>query len=321
MKKVSVIVPTFNRSRLLLETLESVFSQTYKDYEIIVVDDGSTDNTKQVLEKVKNENSDINFKILSQENKGVYSALNNGIKNSFGEYIAMLDSDDMWLEDYLKIMVEKIENESSKTGLVYCGRILTYEDESREVFEDLSQYPSGNLLKYMIFRSRHISYVCSIFRREALEKINYFDDFYRTIGDREIHYRFSKKYNYKFIPKHLVLDRRHSSNNPLIPLGKDMESIDYKMQINKYEMHWLKKLLMDKDLPESFFIFKNRIVSRFFFVWGKNFISRGDKKNAKKYLYKSLRYNPFNIKSFFFLLITVSKSISNYYRTPDYLNN
>ena len=95
--KVSVVIPTYNSSQFIVETLESVFAQTYKDYEIIVVDDGSTDNTKEVLQPYTSR-----IKYIYKENGGPASARNVGIKSAQGEYIAFLDSDDRWLPEKLE---------------------------------------------------------------------------------------------------------------------------------------------------------------------------------------------------------------------------
>lgn len=98
--KVSVIIPTYNRAWTLDNAIESAFSQDYKDFEIIVVDDGSTDDTCKILEKYKSR-----IRIFFQENKGVSVARNIGIENSRGNFIAFLDSDDAWEKDKLSCQI------------------------------------------------------------------------------------------------------------------------------------------------------------------------------------------------------------------------
>ena len=95
----SVIIPTYNRAKLVCEAIESVFNQTFKDFELLIVDDGSTDNTKEVLKPYL---SDPRVKYIYQENKKRAVARNNGIRNSKSEWIAFLDSDDLWIEDHLE---------------------------------------------------------------------------------------------------------------------------------------------------------------------------------------------------------------------------
>ncbi len=93
MPEVSVVVPTFNRAKIVPKAIDSVLQQTYKDYEIIVIDDGSTDNTKAVLR-----NYDDKIVYRYKENGGISSARNSGIEIAKGKYIALLDSDDFWLK-------------------------------------------------------------------------------------------------------------------------------------------------------------------------------------------------------------------------------
>jgi glycosyltransferase involved in cell wall biosynthesis len=106
MPTVSIIIPTYNRAKFLAKALDSVLSQTFRDYEIIVVDDGSTDHTREVL---KPYGAEITY--IYQENSGVSAARNTGIQHATGEWIAFLDSDDEWLPGYLAFQVERIRQE------------------------------------------------------------------------------------------------------------------------------------------------------------------------------------------------------------------
>jgi glycosyltransferase involved in cell wall biosynthesis len=99
--QVSVIIPTFNRGWILKEAIDSVLTQDYKDFELIVVDDGSTDNTSEILASYG-----IDIRVLFQENKGVSATRNRGITEASGEYIAFLDSDDLWLPQKLSTQIK-----------------------------------------------------------------------------------------------------------------------------------------------------------------------------------------------------------------------
>ncbi len=101
---VSVILPTFNRAHLICEAIDSILNQTYRDFEIIVVDDGSTDNTTEVLQRYSDR-----ITYIKQENKGPGDARNRGIAEAKGEYIAFLDSDDIWFKDKLELQVAVME--------------------------------------------------------------------------------------------------------------------------------------------------------------------------------------------------------------------
>ncbi len=128
--KVSVIVPCYKQAEYLSETLDSVFTQTYQNWECVIVNDGSPDNTEEIAKKylVK----DRRFKYVSQENKGLSSARNTGIAHSEGEYILPLDADDKIGSTYLEKAIARFE-EVPETKLVYCkaelfGKINCYWD-------------------------------------------------------------------------------------------------------------------------------------------------------------------------------------------------
>lgn len=111
---ISIVLPSFNRAQVLPKAVESILRQTYKDFELIIVDDGSTDNTADV---VKNFNDD-RIVYVRQENAGACVARNNGIEHSRGEYIAFQDSDDIWHEDKLEKQLKTIQDKNA--DIVFC---------------------------------------------------------------------------------------------------------------------------------------------------------------------------------------------------------
>ncbi len=115
---VSVIIPTYNRAHLLGRAIESVLDQTYQDFEIIVVDDASADETEEV---VKSFGDDRINHIRHQKNKGGSAARNTGIKAARGEFIAFLDSDDEWVPKKLEKEIDRLQTLSNEVGVVYSG--------------------------------------------------------------------------------------------------------------------------------------------------------------------------------------------------------
>ena len=134
MPTVSVIIPTYNRSNFILETLESVFAQTYSDYEIIVINDGSTDDTEDILKPLISSGS---IRYLFQANQGESAARNHGIRLAHGRYIAFLDSDDLILPKKLEKQVEFLEN-NPEIGFVHSS-FVRFNDSGEEIgFRDTS---------------------------------------------------------------------------------------------------------------------------------------------------------------------------------------
>ena len=124
--RVSVIIPTFNRSHFIKNCILSVKLQSLKPIEIIVVDDGSTDNTFSILKNMgfsNSEDKDNEMKYIRTENKGISAARNIGIKLSRGEFIALLDSDDVWKRDKLKVQLSSLKDTGFKNMVGHTDEI------------------------------------------------------------------------------------------------------------------------------------------------------------------------------------------------------
>lgn len=114
---VSIITPVYNVERCIEKTINSVINQSLKDFELLLIDDGSKDKSIEIAENLL-VNSDVNYRIISQENCGVSSARNKGISEAKGKYVCFLDSDDYIHEDYIKLMYEKVS--TCNYDLVFC---------------------------------------------------------------------------------------------------------------------------------------------------------------------------------------------------------
>ena len=139
---ISVIIPVYNRARYIKECLESALSQTCKDFEIILVDDGSTDNLKEVIEPYMSK-----IRYIYKENGGAASARNAGLRNAGGEYIAWLDSDDKWLPFKLELQV-KILEKLPNAGFIYSD-FSCFSDKKGKISDSyLREYflPIGHII-------------------------------------------------------------------------------------------------------------------------------------------------------------------------------
>jgi len=207
-KLVSVIIPTHNRGNLITETIESVLAQSYGNIEILIVDNGSTDDTENIIKKIKT--SRIQY--FKQENSGGPAGPRNvGIRKSRGEYIAFLDSDDIWLPDKIKKQVEILECKP-ETGLVYCkaeffgdgfpkGKTYPGKGYSGEVFDKLI---CGNF----------VPTISVLARRETILKTGDFDESksLRAFEDYELWMRIARHYHFHFIDEALCRLRMHTQN-------------------------------------------------------------------------------------------------------------
>ncbi len=206
MVRVSVIIPTYNRANLIGETLSSVIRQSMQDIEIIVVDDGSTDNTREVVNKI----TDSRIKYFYKENGGVASARNFGIANSRGKYIALLDSDDLYPENYLEIMTDRLE-QNKDFGMAYAKCENVYPDGRREAVFEKASFLSGNLTRYYFGRMPCILPPATVLRKDCLNNF-YFDEQLKLTEDIDFFLRLSVKTKFLCVPEVTVIRRIFGNN-------------------------------------------------------------------------------------------------------------
>ncbi|WP_019508058.1 glycosyltransferase family 2 protein [Pleurocapsa sp. PCC 7319] len=168
MVKVSVIIPAYNGDRYIGEAVDSILSQTYSDYEIIVVDDGSTDSTRQVIEQY---GSKIQY--LSQTNQGVAASRNLGLSKAQGEYIAFLDQDDVFLTHKLASQVALLDQNSS-LGIANSGwQIVNQQGDVNAAVKPWKEIPELNLTNLIVWKPVFLG--AMLFRRSWLEHTEGFD--------------------------------------------------------------------------------------------------------------------------------------------------
>lgn len=141
MKKISIVMPNYNKASFVDSAIQSVLNQTYTHFELIIIDDGSTDNSVEIINSIK----DNRIKLIKQKNSGAAVARNNGIKNAQYDYIAFLDSDDIWLPWFLEKMNSLII-QFPEAGAYCCN----YLKEKVELNKDYSKYYSDNSDDYLI---------------------------------------------------------------------------------------------------------------------------------------------------------------------------
>jgi glycosyltransferase involved in cell wall biosynthesis len=193
MPKVSVIIPTYNRGYIVGEAIESVLSQTFDDFEIMVVDDGSTDNTRNVVNFI----NDNRIKYFYKNNGGVSSARNMGLDKAAGEYIAFLDSDDLWPENYLQTMVTHLQTKP-EYGAAYCATTLQKPDGQIIKYDNFGRCKSGQITRYL-FKNSVIWPSVAVLRKEAVNSM-FFDELLTNAEDSDFFLRVSVQTKFLFVP-------------------------------------------------------------------------------------------------------------------------
>jgi glycosyltransferase involved in cell wall biosynthesis len=200
-----VIIPNYNYGRFLRETIESVLSQTYPSFEIVVVDDGSTDESLEILRTYGER-----VRVLTQRNQGVSAARNHGISESRGDFVALLDADDVWLPTKLTQQMRLFDQ--AQVGMVYCG--LRYVDTTGKPLYDRCDGESGNVLTAMtLLRGSGVpaSGSSALLRRACFERTGLFDEKLTTAADWDMWRRVACHYEIRFVPQPLVLYRQHQN--------------------------------------------------------------------------------------------------------------
>lgn len=200
----SVVVTCYNYGHYLAGCLESVLRQTYQNFEIILVNDGSTDNTDEVI-ALYIHNTRIRY--IKQQNAGQANAKNTGIKNARGEYIAFLDADDMWEENKLEKQLSLFHD--PQVGVVYST--VQYIDQQGNKVSSMSDSTylaprTGKVTEFLFF-DNFIPFSSSIVRHECFERLGVFDESIKMGIDWDLWLRISVHYLFQFVDEPLLLYR------------------------------------------------------------------------------------------------------------------
>jgi glycosyltransferase involved in cell wall biosynthesis len=203
---VSVIIPAYNAELYLAEAIESVFAQTYQAVELIVVDDGSTDNTAAIAGKFGD-----SVRLIHQTNQGLSAARNTGIKNAQGEIIALLDADDLWESCFLEVMVSALEQNPQMIG-AYCG-FQYINAEGNVVGRPSLKVVAPELFhKTLLYNGNWLVPSGVIFRKRVALEVGLFDEEIGPVADTDLWIKLSSRGPLIGLPQPLIKYRQHDGN-------------------------------------------------------------------------------------------------------------
>ena len=202
---VSIVLPTWNRSHLLEGALAGILQQTYKNFEIIVADDGSTDDTPQTMARLLKKFNDPRFRFLrSEKHVGGAAIRRMAMQEAKGEYIASQDDDDFWEPAFLEEQVRNLESLPHEYGLSYVAYWRCLSETKKVLMPSKHISPqSGDLYGGPILKNNYFPFQTGVFRREVLETIGYPDDELLALSDWDMWIRIAKKYKIAHIDKPL----------------------------------------------------------------------------------------------------------------------
>jgi len=216
MPHVSVIIPAYNQAQFLGGAIQSVLDQSYNDYEIIVIDDGSTDNTKEVAAQFGER-----VRYIWQENKGLAGARNTGIRAAKGELIGLLDSDDQWLPVFLETMVT-LASRHPQAAVYYCGaQCMDVDDNTlpQTMGTSITPLATPDAMYQTLLRANFIIPSTTILRRSIIILVGLFDQELRSCEDWDLWLRILPEYDFVASPDPLVRYRVHSHSLSANPSG------------------------------------------------------------------------------------------------------
>jgi glycosyltransferase involved in cell wall biosynthesis len=269
---ISVIIPTFNRVDFLKETIESVRNQTFRDFEIVVVNDGSTDGTREWLQAQQD------VRGLEQENSGIATSRNNGASVARGAWLAFLDHDDLWAPEKLRIQADFVR-ENPDVALVAARHVRLGKKFRRS--RDRTWIKGDLLVKEFSESFIHTSSV--MIRRDVFDEIKGFPPRYRFADEFDVWLKIAGAYPIAYVDEPLVFIRFHHSNTSHNRLG--VRSDTYDILLKHYD---------PARIPVQIFM---RTLSDHDISFGRAHLNAGNIAEALKWFRRSVQRTPFRLRS------------------------
>ena len=272
--RVSVVIPTYNMARFLPETIESILRQSYQDFEVIVVDDGSTDSTPEVMAQFSSR-----VKYVRQENAGPSSAYNRGDDIARGEYELQFDADDLLLEGALEKMVSVMDG-APQAG--FCYGQVRYMDEDGKELNVPRQWPERSGLmtaRQVILELLNLRFIFGsavLLRCACFREAGRFDESLDYGEDTELYARMAKRCPVAYVAEPLAWRRKHRG------------AITAKLELDRQERSWL-KILEGAGEPSAFGLSRRRLTFYAYLALARQAYSAGMPK-TRRYLMKALAH-------------------------------
>jgi glycosyltransferase involved in cell wall biosynthesis len=272
---LSVIIPTYNRAQMVGRAIRSVLDQTYQDFEIVVVDDGSKDNTEEVVRSFNDKR--VRY-IKHERNEGVAAARNTGIKATRSKYIAFQDSDDEWLPEKLEKQMAGFRTASSNIGVVYTAFLKIEGDKKTYIPSPELTQKEGDIYNSLV-RGNFVAPPAAVVKRECFAKAGMFDEGIPCFEDWELWLRISKYYHFKYIDEPLIIAYSGTPGSILADQGALARG--YELILKKH----------CGDIKEK----GRKLLAIYYIAAGNKLCLSGEFKRGRNYLIKAALAYPLNI--------------------------
>ena len=290
---VSVVIPVYNSEQYITECIDSALTQTYQNIEIIIVDDGSTDNTVNIISEYNNEL----IKLFHQKNTGSGAARNHGIEQASGTWIAFLDADDIWLPDKLQKQLEHCSDlDWSHTDLYLHGDVYPRHTKTTE----LTPKHSGFILKNLLVENS-IGTSSVIIKKEILQKLGAFNTDLRALQDWDLWLRVAAENQICYVDEPLVYYRVHSSS-----VSRNVR------KTLPYHLNLIKNVFSQNGLARDLQELKHEALSRSCHICSQIAEQEEDYLFSCSCAFKALIYRPQDMSNYSRLIKIMSKTVISF---------
>lgn len=289
MPLISVIMPSYNHEKFILKAIESVLKQTCDDFELVIIDDASEDNSSKIIQSFDKNNIKIRS-FFHEKNRGIAKTVNECIEKAKGKYISFFSSDDVWIKEKLEKQIEILKKDEdllvwSEGAIIdaqgnFTGELFT------QMHSALNRKKSGNIFEELLKNN----YICGqslICKRENLKNIK-FDENLKYLNDYKFYVDLAKEYKFCFIPEPLTMYRIHGKNSIF------SDKIEWKKDDIRIRSYFLQKY--GDEISSKI---KNRILLNI----SKSYSYIGEREKAKQSVYRAIKYNPFYWANLFTLIL------------------
>ncbi len=302
--KVSVIMGVYNGDRYLREAIDSILQQTFTDFEFIVINDGSSDNTHSILDSYKDQKI---VKIINDKNIGLTKSLNRGIEVSRGVYIARMDVDDISLPERLERQVKYLDA-NPEVGLLASSFVYMDEAGNEKI---ISKPPTDKAkLKELMLQENQFCHGVVMLRRSCIERVGSYRPEFRYTQDYDLWLRILEYYDIASLSDVLYKYRVTFNNISVAKLAVQntyhliARECSYRRRTGLPEdLSRAEKLANAKACKSAWFgrISAHKNIADYYLLWGRSFLLKNEKKTARQDLISSIRFFPFNYNTWIYL--------------------
>ncbi|HED36471.1 MAG TPA: glycosyltransferase [Gammaproteobacteria bacterium] len=292
---VSVVIPAFNSEKYITECIDSVLNQSYKNTEILIIDDGSTDGTVNIVSGYINDK----IKLFHQKNSGSGAARNHGVKQASGEWIAFIDADDIWLPNKLEKQLGLCSNHIwSHTDLYFHGDVYPKHTKTTEFTEK----HSGFILKNLLVENS-IGTSSVVIKKKTFDEYGGFDTNLRALQDWDLWLRVAEKHQVCYFDEPLVYYRVHSSS-----VSRNVR------KTWPYHFYLINRIFSQKGIANNLQELKYEALSRSSKICSQIAEQEGDYLFSCSCAIRSLIYQPLDISNYSRLIKIMIKAILSFFR-------